>query len=406
MVGVASALWDPAKHPRQRGGRFGEVLGALHANGHHSLLHGTRIEKSLLGWKVHSPGAESKHFVGGDGAAERAVNHALTVDAHRGNELQARHVGRRSSLDIAQHQRAADALGLFHPGGERVTMERSEPGGGYVRGYRPVAPVSDTAALLVKHDASGEPIGWSVAGSSDWLTRELSQVKAHLATNPERRPLPPDEYMPPPGKAVGLYSPGGERGGLADTGVLGPGFAAELAARERETDAAVASFRARKAASEEMITRRVAGGHTEAQSRELLAQIQSQHGPGTIDAALAYHGFTGRGAASPGGERTLGRKPSPPITYRAGMLGPGSRHIADRRKIGSSGFEQWQGDRLEGIKQIVARHQAMEIDGHLVDAQTASLLVKVHDALKPANKAKFGTVSLPRLVDLAWQSVR
>lgn len=43
---------------------------------------------------------------------------------------------------------------------------------------------------------------------------------------------------------------------------------------------------------ERMIARRVRAGNNEQQSREILAQLKLCHSPTTIDAALAYWGFT------------------------------------------------------------------------------------------------------------------
>jgi hypothetical protein len=43
--------------------------------------------------------------------------------------------------------------------------------------------------------------------------------------------------------------------------------------------------------TERMIRRRVKGGHNEAQSRKLLAQLRRQHSPSTLPSALAHHGF-------------------------------------------------------------------------------------------------------------------
>lgn len=54
---------------------------------------------------------------------------------------------------------------------------------------------------------------------------------------------------------------------------------------------------------------------------------------------------------------------------------------------------------------IVERHTADEIDGHLVDVQTARVLLKVYGALSPASREKFDTIPLPRLVEFAWSKV-
>jgi len=64
------------------------------------------------------------------------------------------------------------------------------------------------------------------------------------------------------------------------------------------------------------------------------------------------------------------------------------------------------GSRIRGLRTIVRDHQAGKIDGYLVDAFTASMLVTVYDALSPANRAKFGDIELLRLVDFGWKQVR
>lgn len=61
-----------------------------------------------------------------------------------------------------------------------------------------------------------------------------------------------------------------------------------------------------------------------------------------------------------------------------------------------------EGDRLDGLRTVVGQHSARVIDGHIVDPTTAGLLLQVHDSLSPANKSKFHTLPLARLVDFAW----
>jgi hypothetical protein len=58
--------------------------------------------------------------------------------------------------------------------------------------------------------------------------------------------------------------------------------------------------------------------------------------------------------------------------------------------------------RIEKLRAISRSGMAAQVDGYLVDIQTAGLLVTVHDALSRKNRAKFGRLSLPRLVDFAW----
>ena len=64
------------------------------------------------------------------------------------------------------------------------------------------------------------------------------------------------------------------------------------------------------------------------------------------------------------------------------------------------------GSRIRGLRTIVRDHQAAKIDGYLVDATTASMLVTVYDALKPSSRAKFGDIDLLRLVDFGWKQVK
>ncbi len=41
----------------------------------------------------------------------------------------------------------------------------------------------------------------------------------------------------------------------------------------------------------------------------------------------------------------------------------------------------------------------------LIDATTANAVTRVHEALSPANQAKFENLSLLRMVDIAWKLV-
>jgi hypothetical protein len=54
---------------------------------------------------------------------------------------------------------------------------------------------------------------------------------------------------------------------------------------------------------------------------------------------------------------------------------------------------------------IVSEHQCQEIDGMLVDALTANMLTKVYDALNETNRAKFGTLTLSRMVAVGWSCI-
>lgn len=75
----------------------------------------------------------------------------------------------------------------------------------------------------------------------------------------------------------------------------------------------------------------------------------------------------------------------------------------DAVPFGEGAAAPHKGSRIDVLRQIVQGHQAQEIDGQLVDAQTANLLVQVHDALSPENQAKFDSVPLQKLVELGWK---
>jgi len=62
--------------------------------------------------------------------------------------------------------------------------------------------------------------------------------------------------------------------------------------------------------------------------------------------------------------------------------------------------------RIHALRAIVRDHQAARIDGYIVDAMTAQLLVKVYEALAPANRERFGKPNLLALVNLAWKHAK
>lgn len=61
--------------------------------------------------------------------------------------------------------------------------------------------------------------------------------------------------------------------------------------------------------------------------------------------------------------------------------------------------------RIGALRAIVRDHKAARIDGYIVDAFTASMLVKVYESLSPENRERFGKPDLMRLVNLGWSVV-
>lgn len=62
--------------------------------------------------------------------------------------------------------------------------------------------------------------------------------------------------------------------------------------------------------------------------------------------------------------------------------------------------------RIGKLQEILAHGQAMKIEGYLMDYTTASMLVAIYDALKPASQDKFDSIPLPKLVDFGWKHVK
>jgi hypothetical protein len=60
-------------------------------------------------------------------------------------------------------------------------------------------------------------------------------------------------------------------------------------------------------------------------------------------------------------------------------------------------------DRMETLRQIVAEHQHQKIEGQIVDVQTAALLVKVWDQLRPDLREKVAAHPLEKFVAIAWK---
>lgn len=62
--------------------------------------------------------------------------------------------------------------------------------------------------------------------------------------------------------------------------------------------------------------------------------------------------------------------------------------------------------RIDAVRAIVREHSAKRIDGIIVDAFTARMLLAIYNALSPEAREKFGKIDLPRLVDFGWKHVK
>lgn len=62
---------------------------------------------------------------------------------------------------------------------------------------------------------------------------------------------------------------------------------------------------------------------------------------------------------------------------------------------------------LEACRYVKEHHQATRHRGRLIDAQTANVIVTVHDKLNLENQAKFaGLDDVRRMAALAWKMVK
>lgn len=62
--------------------------------------------------------------------------------------------------------------------------------------------------------------------------------------------------------------------------------------------------------------------------------------------------------------------------------------------------------RMEIVKRILKNRQHEEIDGYIVDVQTANLLDKVYEALGSKGRSNFDRLPIKKLVDFAWKATR
>ena len=61
--------------------------------------------------------------------------------------------------------------------------------------------------------------------------------------------------------------------------------------------------------------------------------------------------------------------------------------------------------KINQFKEIVRTHSAKEIEGVLVDVQTANAIVTVYEALGAENKKKFINSSVHKMAHTAWKLI-
>ena len=71
-----------------------------------------------------------------------------------------------------------------------------------------------------------------------------------------------------------------------------------------------------------------------------------------------------------------------------------------------AGRRQGETTRVAQLRKILAEHTAALVDGSLVDVTTASVILKVYDALNEENRAKYATMRVQAMAELAWEMVK
>lgn len=63
-------------------------------------------------------------------------------------------------------------------------------------------------------------------------------------------------------------------------------------------------------------------------------------------------------------------------------------------------------EKLQIFKNIVKTHQNQEIDGIIVDVQSANLVLQIYDKLKPETQTKFFDRPIPAICVTAWKLLK
>lgn len=61
---------------------------------------------------------------------------------------------------------------------------------------------------------------------------------------------------------------------------------------------------------------------------------------------------------------------------------------------------------IGALRKIVADKQAARVGGCLVDLTTASVILKVHDALNEKNRANFASRPIKQMAAIAWKLIK
>ncbi|WP_405101509.1 hypothetical protein [Oceanobacillus sp. FSL H7-0719] len=60
-------------------------------------------------------------------------------------------------------------------------------------------------------------------------------------------------------------------------------------------------------------------------------------------------------------------------------------------------------DKIELMREIVNGHSYKEIEGTIIDVQTANLIIKVYEGLRSELKDHFTSQSIIKMADISWK---
>lgn len=352
--------FDPSLHPRDRKGEFMDVLGRLTHGREITLPGGVTVKPGLLGhghFRVIEPGGGSHAHSVEDAAVKGLAAH-----------------DRHGKLTV---------LARFSPGGERAAEHPFQVGDVVSAHIEPRAKphIMDLGKPVLSGQHSG-----------------LRVVSTH-----------PDAY-----EVTVQHSDGRQYRIPANHARLETpaGYVDRALDRLSDSRRAVGAPTKRVSKAQAMVDSGLADDLADARAQLAdMGELAGMRSPGGERESRGG----GRGPLTGGNARLIDELLSPGPNFgerHAGDTGPvRAGDVLYKGTPSPTGFGEVNeplltGARLPVLQQIVERHQAQEIDGMLVDATTASLLLKVHDALSPANRALFDTKPLPALVDFAWSVVR
>lgn len=136
-----------------------------------------------------------------------------------------------------------------------------------------------------------------------------------------------------------------------------------------------------------------------------MGMFRGETGNGTFD-------FDGGGAMNRAGNLSWTRLNAErdvlrDLKYNTGKVKKALMELLAAQNSREAGSGRWAKEkRIDVLRRIIKEHQYEKIDGKVVDATTANMLVQVYEALRPDLQRKFDKIPLMKLVDFGWSVVK